>query len=469
MTSDLKIYTGTLTYNGVNFSFVFDKKELRLISPAEKKGVVSKWLLEELAEGVYTFGNPIYIEEPYLLGKISETGQTIIFFPTSKSNIGSYNSMLLVDIFAYIIVKHEQSLIDRISFQSHELDYIYQVNHALGPFSWSNDGVICFNTKNFNETTSEKQSFKVDGKSVTVQFGVSRTVKIEIGQAPLSLKGTMFFDFEPTSDYLFILRLWEIAKSFVQYLCYRKNTSMPSASIWAPYEDGKHIEFATLFIVNESTIPEKDSLEKGRYIRQVLINGFEGKILSDIADDTIYLRHLPSSYSEGGHIDAARFVMITAAFEWEFHRSYPQGVPKKKARLEVEEKAIEAMDVLIEGCSGALKKKYKFLKKKIRSDSLQNEIEEIGKEYANIIDLFGNHLFKINDEKLNYTEMGMRLADQRNHFAHGNIDKEFIGLSLLDLIFLEYIVYAMQLHFYGIETKNIQKAINELFHRSIAL
>ena len=70
---------------------------------------------------------------------------------------------------------------------------------------------------------------------------------------------------------------------------------------------------------------------------------------------------------------------------------------------------------------------------------------------------------------MNYKEMGKRLSDQRNHFAHGDIDKEFIGLSLLDLVYLEYIIYIMQLKFYGVDDNNIKKAINDLFGCNIAL
>ena len=68
-----------------------------------------------------------------------------------------------------------------------------------------------------------------------------------------------------------------------------------------------------------------------------------------------------------------------------------------------------------------------------------------------------------------YSEMGLRLSNQRNNFAHGNLDKDFIGLSLLDLVFLEYIIYAIQLKYYGVEDINIQRAINDLFHCGFAL
>ena len=50
-----------------------------------------------------------------------------------------------------------------------------------------------------------------------------------------------------------------------------------------------------------------------------------------------------------------------------------------------------------------------------------------------------------------------------------NLDKEFIGLSLLDLIYMEYIIYAIQLRYYGVDTTNIRHAINDLFHLNYAI
>lgn len=64
---------------------------------------------------------------------------------------------------------------------------------------------------------------------------------------------------------------------------------------------------------------------------------------------------------------------------------------------------------------------------------------------------------------MRYSEMGKRLSDLRNNYAHGNLDKDIDEKSLLDLIYMERIVYAMQLKFYGVEIFNIQNAIIELF------
>ena len=108
--------------------------------------------------------------------------------------------------------------------------------------------------------------------------------------------------------------MYNIAKLFIQYLCYRKNIVIDAVELSELMENGKYHICAKMQILDSNQQCEKKTLKDGRYISQHYIAGFEGKILSDIASDTIYMRHLPDSYEAGCHIDAARFVMITAAF-----------------------------------------------------------------------------------------------------------------------------------------------------------
>lgn len=211
-------------------------------------------------------------------------------------------------------------------------------------------------------------------------------------------------------------------------------------------------------------------LQYGRYIKQAYISGHEGQILSDIASEKLYLRHLPDSFQSGKHIDAARFVMITAAFEWEFDRLFPDGICKSKERVEAELIVSQKLNELIDTSSGKTKKIYKSLLKCIeRRPSLANKIEKIGSDMGALLEPFGQQLYGFNKEELNYTDMGKRLGDQRNYFAHGDLDKDFIGLSLLDLIFLQRIIYAIQLKISGLEDKQIQRAINDLFQCRFAI
>ena len=473
MAVELTTYTGKIQYRNVNFTFMFDGQELRLIPPDDKKHEIEmEWLMTPIGNGAYTFGNSLKMDEPFLIGRCNENGNKMVFLTQMGGSIGSYNSVLLVKVVAYIVCKYDRELIDRISFSSAEIDCIHPVNQAfkctMDNDEFSNKGVFSITTLGFDSTT-DKQKFIVDGKEVQVYFGVSRKMSMKIGEAPVSLTSVMLFEFEPTSDYAFIMRLWRIAREFIRFLCYRKNIFLSIVEIASPCEGGKHENFATLHIVEETSTPESETLKKGRYIKQAYVSGAEGAILTDIANSLLYTRYFPNTYESGRHIDASRFIMITAAFEWEFHRAYPDGVPKKESTVKVETEATEAILELIESSSGKLKKKFEFLKKLIRADSLQTEIIKMGEDYDDIIGVFGKHLYQLNDESLVYSEMGERLANQRNHFAHGDLDKDFIGLSLLDLIYLEYVIYAMQLKHYGIGNDCIIKSINDLFHLNYSI
>ena len=129
--------------------------------------------------------------------------------------------------------------------------------------------------------------------------------------------------------------------------------------------------------------------------------------------------------------------MITAAFEWEFRKSHPNGVERSIASINAENKATEVLNQLIHSSTGKLKSIYKRLLSNIRFDNLQSEIMQTGKDLLdNLMSDIGNYLYSINNSKLNYNEMGDRISKQRNNFAHGNLDMDIIDLSLLDLMFL---------------------------------
>lgn len=76
-------YTGILNYRNIDFNFIFDKKELKMIPPKDKQRDVHFWFMKPLGNGAYTFGDPIYIEK-FLYGISNETGQKIIFFLQKK-------------------------------------------------------------------------------------------------------------------------------------------------------------------------------------------------------------------------------------------------------------------------------------------------------------------------------------------------------------------------------------------------
>lgn len=470
---ELDLYTGKLTYKGIEFSYAFDKEELRLIPPTDKRDEVRHTILmKEICPDVYTMASPS-MDEPYLIGKCNETGQTMVFLTKQGAHIGSNNEVLFVEIAAYILCKTVTQPISKMAFICSELDCIHPVtqgfNCTYDPEQFHSHGILSVQTEDFDATTTAPQLFKVDGKDVSVSFGIARSLSTKIGQPPLTLRSTMSFRFDPTEEYSFIVRLWFVAKEFLQFMCYRKNVFLPTADLSTLADEGKTRTFATFNMLGETGDEEPETLQKGRYIKLAYLSGAEGQIMSDIASRVLYTRHIPDTYVSGCRINAARFVMITAAFEWEFKRLYPQGITKSDKTLAVEATATEEIQKLIDNSTGDLKDKYKLLRKLISSNSLQSEVVHVGNELSEIIDLFGKRLYSMNDTDLLYSEMGKRLADQQNNYAHGNLDIDFIDKSLIDLVYTERIVYAMQLKHYGVETKNILNAINDLFRCGVII
>lgn len=471
---DTRIYTGVTKYKDIDFTFVFNGENLRLIPTTENvRKVETEWLMTPIVKGTFIPNTDLKMEDSFLIGRCHENGKRIVFFTQKNAIISSNNLVLIVQLIGYLECSTGKEKFGKISFLGPEINIIHPVNQSFdfsfNPTTVSSDGVFSITTKNFDITSTTPQEFEVDEKKVNVQFSVSRKFSTKILEPPILLESSMLFEFNETEDYDFLVRLWFIAKEFISFLCYRNNICMKPAVVSSKNQDGKYQFFGILTMMNQGTEEELYALKQNRCIKQSTISGHEGQILTDIAGDSLYTRHLPKTYEDGRHIDASRFIMITAAFEWEFHRTYPNGVPKKKSTILIENEAIEALQRLIDSSTGKLKNKYKFLSKLIRSDSLQTELVKIGEDFDSIIGNFGKHLYSLNGEELIYSSMGERLSSQRNHFAHGDLDKDFIGLALLDLIYLEYIVYAMQMKHYGIEDANIRNAINELFHLNFAL
>lgn len=469
ISKEYDIYTGKLKYRGIEFSFIFNLKNLKLIPPEDKKTISWEWQHKETITGIHTLADPITVGEKVLVGICNETNTEIIFILNEGNCLSFHNSIVIMKPIAYVVCRFHRDKFDRVSFSCPELNYIHPINQAysIKIDDFVETGVAGITTQDFNASTTDKQRFEVDGKEVFSYFSVYRTIGLRISEPPLNFKTTLSFEFEATDDYDFIFQLWLIALKFIRFLCYRKNVFIPKVDIAAPYKDGKHQPFATMYIINQDGEVEEKALKDGRYIKQVHIAGKEGEILSDIANGMLYYKHIPERSKR--NYDEARFIMIVTAFEWEFKRLYPNGVKKSEARIKAENEVKEELKRLIDESSGKKKKIYKKLNRQVRMDLLQSKIIQVSKDFSNIIDVFGKHLYHLNNEELKYSEMGKRLSDQRNHFAHGDLDKEFIELSFLDLMFMEYIVYAMQLKYYGVEDKEIQKSINELFRRMLAI
>lgn len=206
MVEELDMYTGNLKYRDIDFTFAFDKKELRLIPPKDKRHTVEwEWTKQEISKGVFTDADPIIVDESFLIGESNETNRKIIFIPTVGKTLSFYNAVVIVSIEAYIICKHDSCTIDKVSFSCPEINYIHPVKqgitYTLPADDSHNNGVISVSTPDFEATTTETRLFTFDGKEIRVHFDTSRTISGSIHEPPLRLNSSLVFEFDNTNDY----------------------------------------------------------------------------------------------------------------------------------------------------------------------------------------------------------------------------------------------------------------------------
>lgn len=455
--------SGTIEYKNITFYFHFYNNSLKMYPSKDQQRIVNGWGLIELREGVYTSDNPVLLECDYLVGKSDEIGKTIIFIPKSKHLIKS-NSVIMIEIQIYCILPWSVNKISEINFYGPEIDAIFPCNNNITiAKSEENSGEFIITTPNYEETTSEQKSFVYEEENIKVDFSVSRVISLNsYEKPPLTMQSSLNFYFGKTDNYLFIAELCNLAKRFISYLCYRSNICISKIQLNILDELDRKSYGELIYCKNNDNVENK-CIKDGRYISYYEFKGFEHIILDNLSKNIIYTTHIPNSYEQGMHISTATFILTTAAFEWEFKKLYPDGITKKQSTIDAEEDVKTVIDDLKKNNSGKRKEIYKFLSKLVRSDSLNSKIIHAYNDLLPVASIFGNHIYSMNGEVLLIKDMAKRVATQRNNFAHGNIDNEFIGLSFLDIIFLERFIYIMQLKRIGLEDLEVKKAINNLF------
>lgn len=467
MAIQINIYTGDLKMMGISFSFVFDGETLKLIPDDLEE--IFELQNEEIRPGVYAYRGLPKISESVLVGHCNESGQSIIFIVPINGSISSYNSVLEIYPLAYIKLRFPGKTISRIGFTCRELNHIYPINQAYYTKAIISDSFIedlSVQTKKLSETRSDDQFFLQNDVQVKSYFSVGCSFTSSNDKAPLIFNSYLYFEFQETEDYLFIVKLCNTAYDLLRFLCYRNNISFSKIQLSSPYKNDRFLESGELVLLRE-VLSEEYPIKRELFIRQKDIQGSESRIIQEIINGTLYLRHIPETHEVGRCVTPAFFVMIVSAFEWEYRQLFPDGVVKSQKRIEAEDEVWNALESLRKPSSGRVRKLFKDLRDHVRDNNLADKIMHVISELNTLVDPFGKYLYSINETQLDYKRMSERLATQRNNYAHGNLDKEFDEITILDLMLLQKIVCIMQLKRVGVCDLGIKKAIKHLYHLNI--
>lgn len=432
------------------------KLENNMLYMEEIEALGKGWLIPDW------LSNPPNFEGDYLKGINAENGNEVLF-KTYPGNAGFKNMQIRIKIQYYIELQRDAT-ISRLSFTGDEINYIYNIAQGIESYDFSEEGTASCKTKSFEETTSSTEYFNVENKEVGVYFAIYRGINFQ-SCYPLNLYSSINLLVDENNDYDFLVHLCYVIKNFIGFLCYRDNIHFKEILLYTQESLKKYRKVGKIIFTDEKEDVEDDKIIKERNITYQAIKGKIGSILQDIEDGRLYLRHIPDSYKDSLKIDYSKFIMITAAIEWIFKNLYPEGLHHRDKTLKAQEKVREELENKVIESTGEIKKQYKFLQKLVGSDSLSQKIAQIGNDYDSLLGAIGKYLYNINglSEEFDYTKMGTRIQQQRNNFAHGNLDKEFEDTAVLDLLFLEKVVYLLQLSTYGFSDDTVIEQVKRLF------
>jgi len=362
----------------------------------------------------------------------SETGKSslVIFFvdhlPFDDTGPIIWTSTTL-RVFYYIdgVHKGRPFIPDTVYFEFDELDYFFDINSGM---KWSilDDQVQTIETVPY-ENTKKCFSFTYKGAVINGEFGVVQTLRWK-STVPLELHNQLSFAFEATSEVDFLLNLYAIAKRTFCILCYRRNIQITTVELYGVNEEGRRCSMGVFHPLysNCPYVEDKKVLEKT--VKYYVLESCLSELIQAIADERVYVEHIPETKRDSHRITVARTILTTAAFEWTFKQNY--GNPALSAyRQEVKTDILETLETLPEAKAYNSKKKSEIkLYQKIVSGvdrSLSEKLQFALKDCNTVLEPFIKRLYAINGmEVATVSQIADDLQYQRNAYAHGEIDKE---------------------------------------------
>jgi hypothetical protein len=461
---------GYLTMNNSEYFFSFENYILELM-PTRYSETISLDSFKDFVNAVNGNDDDNSYDEDVIKGKTINNGNSILFF--IKSMIRRTPTTYTFNTYAYIEFESDETEIDKFTVYSEELNWFYNIRKAYQYSVTPVTGEANVEIKSFGEL-SKSFSFSFENKDVQASINITRNIS-NMSRNPITLDTELTFYFDSTKDYEFVIRLQYIVLSFLRYIAYRKNISFYKIILGKKKENSDlYTKTGMLNIYDEKdTYIESEKTIRDKVIDFELLQNNLGEIFQAFSDGSVYLDHIPYNSRDKNKISPARFILVMAAFEWEFRNIYGDIKTKENEKFRNAKNGIIGfLEEKINGSSGKEKEYTKKYKKIIENSdmSLSERINRALKDYADILEVFITSLYKMNNiENYKYSEIALRLETQRNNYAHGNIDKELNGLVILDLIIMEWLNYAMVLNKIGMDRNIIKKSINKLFSRNFYL
>lgn len=451
--------SGYYTYNNEKYRFELDDEHITVVN---ENGVNWKKFVDNFNEKY---------EETYniqvLKVKLFPNWNDAIIF--HNHNLDSICLVSTFKIFGIIEFKHEEQRIDALNIYAKELEYIYDSTRVFSGIKYDEKGNMDILIKSFGEVNSEKKQIKLRNTIIDYSFEIKRKISTKNINNYFTANTMLNLEWNSLSDnYEFIYDIIMACYTFISYLYYRQNINFNNIELLSRDKKGRYLVIGQMTMwVHDIVEPEEDYVKK-HYIDYNSIKLIDDKILQAIIDEKIFIRHIPENEIKRNQVTPQSFIIVSSAFEWEFSQLFHDGVKHRDAKINQIE---EIKKDLLQLSNNYNKQKKKIIDKileNIGKDNLESKLIYTNEELKDVSEIFLQHLCGLNHIE-NKNKIFTNLQKLRNDFAHGNMEIDIDSDGFVGIIYLERLVYAMQLKRFGLDDNNIKKAINKLFGSNIAL
>jgi hypothetical protein len=195
------------------------------------------------------------------------------------------------------------------------------------------------------------------------------------------------------------------------------------------------------------------------YLPWIQLYKVAGPLFASIKNEEIHLLHLPEEKIKRLWVNNVSISKDSAAFEAEFDKIYPEGVPHSEERKQIEKEVIEELTPLAEASKSKKKKIYKGFIKHVHAESLSDKMEFALNEYKECISKLKIRFAN----ELTFEEIAEACSETRNDVNHGNKIEEMNRNALIGFALIRGLIYAMQLRRLGLKDDEINICTNMLF------
>ena len=453
---------GYLHFIEINTSYFFEYNEFTLTVYSNNSRT-----LTEQAKQLY---NTVTTEKKYAIGSNIEESINYIFFinqyPFENKLFKALQGKETINVAYYIELNAYISnfSINRINFSSPELDYIFCVNSRIEKHVDVDQKTINIQTLPYN-TSKERFSFCLKREKINCEFGVNTSLSFK-SNTPLTLSCTLSCEMGNTTNLDTLFEICSIIKSFLIFICNRKNIFYNSIKIFGIDEESNKFNLGKIHLKVESSESSDILCESVdiRYFKSCL-----SELFNLISQQKLYLDHIPLNYQEQKNITVAREIMDFFAFECNYKICFGDRIPSED-RLRVKSDVLSKLNDIGDNYNRNEKKCLGLYKSFTRhyDFSLSEKIKFSCNVFRNILSDINKYIYRINDkEEDTFSKISRRLEIYRNNYAHGNINIEKGKYFISDILLLEWLNYCMILKYCGYNEIEIYNLIVKIFRISL--